>query len=57
MDIDKPAPDFASLARSLGVHAEGPIDKPGDVRAAVERALKVVKEGRPALVDTICQFR
>jgi acetolactate synthase I/II/III large subunit len=57
MDIDKPAPDFASLARSLGVHAEGPIDKPEDVRGAVERALQVVKEGRPALVDTICQFR
>jgi len=57
MDIDKPAPDFAALARSFGVYAEGPIDQPGNVRAAVERALKVVKEGRPALVDTVCQFR
>ncbi len=57
MDIDKPAPDFAALARSFGIHAEGPIDQPGDVRGALERALKVVKEGRPALVDTVCQFR
>ena len=57
MDIDQPAPDFASLARSLGWYAEGPIDRPSDVRPALKRALKVVKEGGRALVDTITQFR
>ena len=58
MEIDRPAPDFAMLARSFGWHAEGPIMRPGDVRAAVLRARDVVlKTGHPALVDVITQFR
>jgi thiamine pyrophosphate-dependent acetolactate synthase large subunit-like protein len=56
--IDEPAPDFAGLARSFGWHAEGPIDDPESVGAAVRRAVKVVTdEGRPALVDVVCQHR
>jgi acetolactate synthase I/II/III large subunit len=56
MEIDKPAPDFAAAARSLGWEAEGPITSPGDIRAAVERAARTVsEERRPALVDVICQ--
>jgi len=51
--IDEPAPDFARIAQGFGVHAEGPIDTADAVRAALERALRVVKEGRPALVDVI----
>jgi len=58
MEIDRPAPDFAMLARSFGWHAEGPIVRPGDVRAAVVRARDVVlKTGQPALVDVVTQFR
>jgi acetolactate synthase-1/2/3 large subunit len=57
MDLYDPAPDFAGLARSLGVHAEGPIEHPADIRPALERALAVVKQGRPALIDTITQHR
>ncbi len=57
MDITDPAPDFAMLARSFGWHAEGPIHEPGAVRPALERALRAVKEGRPALVDTIVRRR
>jgi benzoylformate decarboxylase/acetolactate synthase-1/2/3 large subunit len=42
----------------MGWYAEGPIDDPSQVRAAVERAKRVVlDEGRPALVDTLTQFR
>jgi acetolactate synthase-1/2/3 large subunit len=56
MEIDRPAPDFAAAARALGWHGEGPIDHPDQVRAAVERAARVVsEERRPALVDVICQ--
>src|ERR671936_2637118 len=52
MEIDKPAPDFAAVARALGWHGEGPIDDPELVQAAVRRAAEVVAgEGRPALVD------
>ena len=51
--IDDPAPDFARIAHGFGVHAEGPIDTADEVGAALWRALQVVKEGRPALVDAI----
>jgi len=57
MDMDDPAPDFASIARAMGWYAEGPIDKPGDVGPALERAIKRVKAGQPALLDTITQKR
>ncbi|MDQ6882046.1 MAG: thiamine pyrophosphate-dependent enzyme, partial [Pseudomonadota bacterium] len=57
MDLDDPAPDFATLARSMGWYAEGPIDQPGDVAAALKRAIAQVKAGRPALLDTITQKR
>jgi acetolactate synthase-1/2/3 large subunit len=57
MDMDDPAPDFAAMARSMGWYAEGPIDKPGEVAAALRRAIERVKAGQPALLDTITQKR
>jgi thiamine pyrophosphate-dependent acetolactate synthase large subunit-like protein len=51
--IDDPAPDFARIARGFGMHAEGPIDTVGALGPALRRALGVVKEGRPALVDAL----
>jgi acetolactate synthase-1/2/3 large subunit len=57
MEIDKPAPDFAAVARAMGWFGEGPIDDPNAVQAAVRRAADVVAtEGRPALVDVVCQY-
>ncbi|HEV8686794.1 MAG TPA: thiamine pyrophosphate-binding protein [Gaiellaceae bacterium] len=56
MELDRPAPDFASVARALGWHGEGPIDDPDAVQDAVRRAAEVVlTEQRPALVDVVCQ--
>jgi thiamine pyrophosphate-dependent acetolactate synthase large subunit-like protein len=56
MELDKPAPDFGAVARALGWHGEGPIDDPDAVGPAVRRAAEVVLgEGRPALVDVVCQ--
>lgn len=58
MEIDKPAPDFGALARSLGWYGEGPIEKASDIKAAVRRARDVVLgEHRPALVDVVTQFQ
>jgi acetolactate synthase-1/2/3 large subunit len=57
MDLDGPAPDFASLARSMGWYAEGPIERGADVAAALGRAIARVKAGQPALLDTITQKR
>ena len=39
----------------MGWYAEGPIEDGDDVNAALKRAIEVVKQGKPALVDTICQ--
>jgi acetolactate synthase-1/2/3 large subunit len=57
MDMSDPDPDFASMARAMGWYAEGPIDKPGDVAAALKRAIAKVKSGQPALLDTLTQKR
>jgi len=52
-----PAPDFAGLARSMGWYAEGPIEHGGELGPALRRAIAQVKEGKPALVDSITRFR
>ena len=57
MDLYGPEPDFGALARSMGVYGEGPIEDPKDVKAALLRALEVVKSGKPALIDTITRHR
>jgi acetolactate synthase-1/2/3 large subunit len=57
MDLFGPEPDFGALARSMGVWGEGPVEDPKDVRAALTRALEVVKSGKPALVDTVTRHR
>ena len=58
MELDNPAPDFAGIARSFGWYGEGPIADPDDVGAAVRRAIEVVhKQGKPALVDVVCQHQ
>lgn len=57
MDMDDPAPDFATMARSMGWYAEGPIERGEDVGPALKRAIERVKAGQPALIDTITQKR
>jgi acetolactate synthase-1/2/3 large subunit len=57
MDLDDPAPDFAAMARSMGWYAEGPLESPEGLAAALKRAVAQVKAGRPALLDTITQRR
>ncbi len=56
--VDDPAIDFATMARSFGVSGEGPVRNPADLRPAVERGLKYVKEKQlPYLVDAIAEPR
>jgi thiamine pyrophosphate-dependent acetolactate synthase large subunit-like protein len=52
-----PGFDFAKIAQGMGVHAEGPISDPGQLRDAIKRALAVVRGGQPALIDVIGQPR
>lgn len=55
--ITNPNIDFAQMAKSMGVYAEGPIEDPGDLRGAIARALAVVRKGEPALLDIVTQPR
>jgi acetolactate synthase-1/2/3 large subunit len=57
MDLDDPAPDFATLAKSMGWYAEGPIEDPREVAGALHRAIERVRAGQPALIDTITRKR
>ena len=56
-EITDPDIDYAAMARSFGVHAEGPIADPAELGPALERAVAVVKRGEPALVDVVTQVR
>jgi thiamine pyrophosphate-dependent acetolactate synthase large subunit-like protein len=55
--IENPNIDYAGLARSLGVHGEGPVTDPRELGGAIKRALDVVRRGEPALVDVVTQPR
>jgi acetolactate synthase-1/2/3 large subunit len=55
--LKSPNIDYAVLARSMGVHGEGPIADPKDLGPAIARAMEVVARGEPALVDVVTQPR
>jgi thiamine pyrophosphate-dependent acetolactate synthase large subunit-like protein len=56
--VDDPEVDYAKMAQSFGVHGEGPIRRTADLRPAIERALKYVKEKQlPAFVDVVSEPR
>ena len=58
MEIDNPPPDFATIAKGMGCYGEGPIFNGDQVGPALKRAIEFIKkEGKPALVDTVTQFR
>jgi acetolactate synthase-1/2/3 large subunit len=55
--FEDPTFDFAKLAQSMGVYAEGPITDPNELAPALKRAIAVVKRGEPALLDVVTQPR
>ena len=55
--FEDPFIQYAELAKSLGVWSTGPIEDPADLAPALKRAVDVVKQGEPALVDVVCQPR
>lgn len=55
--IEAPFVDYAMMAKSMGVWAEGPISDPALLGPAIKRALAVVKSGLPALLDVVTQPR
>lgn len=56
INIENPYIDYATLAKSMGVYSEGPIERADDLIPALERARKVVVEqGLPAIVDVVTE--
>lgn len=55
--IDDPNPDLAALARALSVEGFGPIIEPDELGPALDRAIKIVEGGKPAVVDVVTQPR
>jgi acetolactate synthase I/II/III large subunit len=49
--------DFAGMARSLGIHGEGPISDPKDLAPALKRGVEIAMRGEPVLVDVVTQPR
>jgi acetolactate synthase-1/2/3 large subunit len=56
-ELTNPNIDYAKMAQSMGVYAEGPISTPNELGPALARAIAVVKRGEPALVDVVTQVR
>ncbi len=55
--IKDPNIDYATIARGMGVHGEGPITDPKDLAPALQRAVQVVKSGETAVVDVVTDPR
>jgi acetolactate synthase-1/2/3 large subunit len=55
--IKDPNIDYATIARGMGVHGEGPITDPKDLAPALARAVQVVKSGETAVVDVVTDPR
>ena len=56
--LAEPAVDYAQLARSFGLHGEGPVERLEDLRPALDRALQAIKErSQAAVVDVLVQER
>ena len=52
--LDDPPIDFNKLAQSFGAYGKGPIENPEEIRPALKRAVKEIKERRiPAIVDIL----
>jgi acetolactate synthase I/II/III large subunit len=55
--IKDPNVDYATVARGMGAHGEGPIVDPNELAPALKRALAAVKSGQPAVVDVVTDPR
>jgi acetolactate synthase-1/2/3 large subunit len=49
-----PSPRFEELARTVDGHGER-VERPGDLPGALKRGLAAVREGRPAVLNVLCQ--
>jgi acetolactate synthase-1/2/3 large subunit len=50
----RPSPRFEEMARTVDGYGER-VDSPGELPAALKRGLAAVREGRPAILNVLCQ--
>ena len=55
--IKDPNVDYATVARGMGAHGEGPVVDPNELAPALRRAIAAVKAGQPAVVDVVTDPR
>jgi acetolactate synthase I/II/III large subunit len=55
--LKDPNIDYATVARGVGAHGEGPITDPKDLAPALARAVAAVKSSEPAVVDVVTDPR
>lgn len=55
--LENPIIDYAKMAQSMGMEGIGPILTVKELGPALDRAIAVVKSGKPALVDVVMQAR
>ena len=55
--FEDPKINFSDLAKSMGVWAAGPVEHPDELAPTLERAIDIVSQGSPAVVDVISQPR
>ena len=51
-----PSPRFEELAKAVDGYGER-VEKPGELPAALKRGLAAVRDGRPAILNVLCQRR
>ena len=56
-ELTDPNIDYAKLAQSMGVYAEGPITNPKDLGPRSAARSPSSRRGEPALVDVVTQVR
>jgi acetolactate synthase-1/2/3 large subunit len=52
--IDRCGGDYAKVAEALGLYSER-VEEPGEIKPAIERAMKVLNEGKPVCLEFITQ--
>jgi acetolactate synthase-1/2/3 large subunit len=50
----RPSPHFEQMARTVDGYGER-VESPGELPAALKRGLAAVREGRPAILNVLCQ--
>jgi thiamine pyrophosphate-dependent acetolactate synthase large subunit-like protein len=55
--LTDPNIDYAMMARTYGMHGEGPLTDPKDLAPVLKRSVELVKKGEPVLIDVVTQPR